>query len=72
MNDRRAQLESLSIDRDSESTRSGLSVGATAVIALIAAGAAAGGTWYVMRGQTPAPAPVREAPVTPAPAPAYE
>ena len=70
MNDRRAQLESLSIDRDSESTRSGLSVGATAVIALIAAGAAAGGTWYVMRGQTPAPAPVREAPVTPAPAPA--
>lgn len=68
MPDRRAQLESLSIDREAETERSGLSVGTTAVIALIAAGLSAGGTWYVMRGE--ADAPPRETPVQPASAPA--
>jgi len=68
MSDRRSQLESLSIDRDEPEGRGGVSVGVTAVIALVVAGLSAGGTWYFTRSDAPDPAPAAQQPATPPPA----
>lgn len=57
MSDRRSQLESLSIDRSETEARSGVPLVVTAVIALVAAGASAGATWYFTGGPAGEPAP---------------
>jgi len=68
MPDRRSQLESLSIDREEPEGRSGVSIGVTAVIALVVAGLSAGGTWYFARSTAPEPAPAPSQPAAPEPA----
>lgn len=76
MSDRSAKLQSLSIDRSEEETASGASFGTLATVALVSAGLAAGGTWWLMRGDTPAdipapdPGPVQTAQTEPASTPA--
>ncbi len=69
MSDRREKLQSLSIDRDDDSgSGGGASFGTLVIVALLSAGLAGGGTWYIMRpgpdSETPAPVTV----ATPEPA----
>lgn len=68
MSDRKAKLESLSIDRSYDDGPRG--AGATTVITaiLVSAALGAGGTWYLMRPGEDAPAPAQPVAATPAPA----
>lgn len=68
MSDRKAKLESLSIDRSYDDGPRG--AGATTVITaiLVSAALGAGGTWYLMRPGEDPPAPAQPIAATPAPA----
>ncbi|TRO92167.1 efflux RND transporter periplasmic adaptor subunit [Glycocaulis profundi] len=66
--ERKAKLQSLSIEREPEPARSGVPIAAVAVIALLTLGLGAGGGWVLARETAPEPAPPPPPPAAAAPA----